>query len=278
MTHYDTLGVSKNASTEEIKKAYRRLASKHHPDKGGDKHKFQEIEEAYRVLSNPQTRAEYDNPAPNFGGFGGGGQPDIEDILRGFGGFGPFGTMFGDGFAQHRHHQRRNRTINLETVITLEEAFHGKEMVASITLPSGKEQVVNIKIPAGITDNTTLRLSGMGDDSIPHLPRGDVHLTVKLSHHTQFAREGDDLIMEKTLPVWSAILGDKFNVTTIDHRTLEINVPAGTQHDQFLSVQGAGMPNMRDARFKGRLLIRLKFTIPNDLTEEQKNLIRATIS
>lgn len=270
--HYSTLGVSRNASPDEIKRAYRKLAGKHHPDKGGDTQQFQKIEEAYRVLSDPNQKAEYDNP--QMGGFNQQGF-DFNDLFSQFGGFGgPFGDIFG----QRHHRPHRHRTINLEAVITLEEAFHGKDMVASVVLPSGKDQIINVKVPAGIQDNTTLRLAGMGDDSIPGIPRGDIHLTIKLSHHPRFFRDGDDLIAEQKLPIWSAILGDKFTITTIDGKHLEVTVPAGTSLDQIMSIQNAGMPNMRDSRFRGRLLVKLKFDVPSDLTEEQKNNIRKAIS
>lgn len=271
--HYSTLGVTRNASPDEIKRAYRKLAGKHHPDKGGDTSTFQQIEEAYRVLSDPNQKAEYDNP--QMGGFNQQGF-DFNDLFSQFGGFG--GHPFGDIFGQRHPRQHRHRTINLEAVITLEEAFHGKDMVASVVLPTGRDQIINVKVPAGIQDNTTLRLAGMGDDSIPGIPRGDIHLTIKLSHHSKFSRDGDDLIAEQRLPIWSAILGDKFTITTIEGKHLEVTVPAGTSLDQVMSIQNAGMPNMRDSRFRGRLLVKLKFDIPTTLTEEQKNNIRKAIS
>lgn len=269
--YYSTLGVDRSASDSDIKQAYRRMASQHHPDKGGDKHRFQEIQQAYATLSDPNKRAEYDNPQPQFGGGGFPGGHPFGDFFAHFGGH-PFGDIFG------HQQQRRNRTLNLETAISLDDAFNGKELVANVTLPSGRDQMINVKIPAGIQDGTTLRLSGMGEDSIPNMPRGDIHLTIRVNGHHEFQREGDDLIKEISLPVWSAILGDKIAVTTIDKKNLEVSIPPGTQFGQILAVQGSGMPSMNDPRFRGRLLIKLKLSIPENLSEQQKNLINQAIS
>jgi len=273
--HYQTLGIDRNANDDQIKKAYRRMASKHHPDKGGDTAQFQKIEEAYRVLSDPQKRSQYDNPQPQFqqGGFNFGGGHPFEDLFRHFGG-NPFGDVFG-GPPQRRP---QNRTLNVQTVISLEDAFHGKELIANIALPNGKEQMVNVKIPAGINDGTTLRLAGMGEDSVPGAPKGDIHLTVRIQEHPEFYRQGDDLVKELTLPIWDAIIGNKITVTTIDRRELEVTVQPGTQPDQTLAIHGAGMPNMNDSRFKGRMLLKLKFNIPTNLTDQQKQAIKAAIA
>ena len=187
--YYQTLGVEKSATEDEIKKAFRGLASKHHPDKGGDTAKFQEIQEAYGVLSDPQKRSEHDNPRPqanNFHGFAG----DFESM---FGHGSPFGDIFG---FRNQPQRQQNRTLQLQTVITLEEAFNGKEMVASLKLPSGRDQTLSINIPRGIHGNQTLRLNGMGDDSIPNVPRGDIMLNVQIAQHNMYERQGDDLIQE----------------------------------------------------------------------------------
>ena len=272
--HYSTLGVQRGASADDIKKAYRKMASQHHPDKGGDTQKFQQVEEAYRTLSDPDTRSQYDNPQSRGGEYhfhpGSGANP-FEDIFRHFGGAG-FGDIFG------RARAPRNRTLNIQAMITLEEAFYGKELVASMRMPNGKENIVNVKIPEGIQDGTVLRLAEMGEDDVPGAPRGDLHLTVRVQEHSEFHRQGDDLIKELVLPIWDAILGKKTIIKTIDNRELEITVPAGTQHDQILAVQNGGMPNMHDPRFKGRLLLKLKFTIPDNLTEEQKARIASAIA
>jgi curved DNA-binding protein len=270
---YNTLGVGKTATQEEIKSAYRKLASKHHPDRGGDTATFQKIQSAYDTLGDAEKRAAHDNPQPqyNFNGSRGGFPPGFEDLFGGMGG--PFGDMFG-----RRPQPTRNRTLNLQTQISLEEAFHGKELLANIQLPSGREQVLEVKIPPGVHDGTTLRLSGMGDDSVGNAPRGDIHLTVHISPHQIYQRQGDDLIKVLQINCLDAIIGKTMQFDTIDGKTLEITINPGTQHGQILAVQGYGMPNITNANMKGRLLLTISITVPTNLTETQKDLIKQIIS
>jgi len=272
MDYYSTLGVNKDTTQDEIKRAFRSLASKHHPDKGGDTAKFQEIQTAYATLSDPEKRAQYDNPQPQFsnGGFGGGVPPGFEDIFSHmFGGGNPF---FGQGFRQQP--PPRNRTLNIQTSITLEDAFHGKDMMANITLPSGRDQILEIKIPAGIADGTTLRLSGMGDDSQTNLPRGDIHLTVNVQPHKFFQRTNDDLNCTLNVGCIDAMIGRTIQIDTIDNKTLEVTIKPGTQHGQTMSAPGYGMPKMSDLRFKGRLLLHVNIVVPNNLSDAQKQILK----
>jgi len=270
--HYQTLGVDRNASQDDIKKAYRRMAAQHHPDRGGDTAKFQDVQAAYETLSDPGKRQQYDNPQPQ--GFPGGGfhfstsgfPPGFEDIFAHFGSS-PFSNMF------HQHRPQRNHTLNLQTTITLEEAFAGKDLVANVGLPSGREQTIEVKIPAGVQDGTVLRLSGMGDDTIQGIPRGDIHLTVSVAPHPKFQRQGDDLVTQLDVDCIDAMLGKKYMVSTIDGKTLELTVNPGTQHGQILSAAGYGMPKMADSRFKGRMLISVNIIIPKNLTEQQRQLL-----
>ena len=271
--YYNILGVDRSASQDDIKKAYRKLAAKHHPDRGGDTAKFQEISVAYDTLGDPDKRSQYDNPAPQGFQQYGGMPPGFEDILRGFGG-NPFGDIFGNRRAQ----SARNRTLNLQTQITLEEAFSGRELVANVQLPSGRNQTLEIKIPAGVRDGTTLRLAGMGDDTVSQLPRGDIHLTIQVIPHNRFHREGDDLIMKLDISCFDAILGTSVQFNSIDGKTLETNIPAGIQHGQLMNIQGQGMPNMSDIRMRGRLLIEIRIKIPTTLTDNQKEELRKIIS
>jgi DnaJ-class molecular chaperone len=268
--YYNTLGVHRGANQDEIKQAFRRMAAQHHPDRGGDTAKFQEVQAAYATLSDPEKRQQYDNPQPQFGGggfhFGGGVPPGFEDIFNAFGS-GPFGDMFGGRRPQ------RNRTLNMQTDISLEEAFSGKDLMATIVLPSGKEQLIDIKIPAGIQDGVTLRLASMGDDTIPNVPRGDIHLTVHVQPHSTFVRQGDDLIRNIDVSCIDAMLGKRITVTTIDGKTLEIELKPGTQHGQMLAANGYGMPNVNNHQFKGRMLVQINITIPV-LSEYQQDIIK----
>lgn len=264
--HYTTLGISNTASQDDIKHAYRKLASQHHPDKGGDVKRFQEIEEAYRILSDPAQRAKYDNPQPemHFGQM----PEHVQDMFsQMFGGNSPFDHIFG------RRQSFKNKSLNIQTTISLEEAFSGKDLMASLQLPSGNEQVVEIKIPAGIKDNSTIRLSNMGDDSIPNLPKGDLNLTVAVKPHDKFERQGDDLLTNIEITCIEAMLGKKVEIETLDKKILEVQINPGTQPGQILSVNGHGMPNVNDNRFRGRLLLLVGIKIPLNLTDHQKQLL-----
>lgn len=273
--YYNLLGVDRNASPDDIKRAYRKLAAQHHPDRGGDTAKFQEIQQAYDTLSDPEKRSQYDNPQPQGfpGGFhfhsGGGFPPGFEDIFNNF----PeaFGGMF-------RRAPARNKNLNIQTSITLEDSFFGKELIANINLPSGRNQTIEIKIPRGIQDGTTLRLSGMGDDSMPNMPRGDIHLTVKVQPSAEFQRQGDDLIKTLDINCLDAIVGKNLRIHTIDKKELEIKIHAGAQHGQIFSIHGYGMPNIQNNVMRGRLLVQINIIVPTNLSETHKDLIKQIIS
>ena len=192
--------------------------------------------------------------------------------------FGGGGSPFGEMFGQRRQQPVRNRTLNLQTQITLEEAFHGKELIATIQLPSGRDQVLEVKSPAGVSDGVTLRLAGMGDDSVSNAPRGDIHLSVHVIPHSAYQRQGDDLIRKLNVNCLDAILGKTMQFDTIDGRTLEVNIQPGTQHGQTLAVAGYGMPNMSNSFMKGRLLLQINITVPTNLTATQKELVKQIIS
>jgi len=277
MDYYNTLGISKEATQDEVKKAFRSLASKHHPDKGGDTASFQEIQEAYATLGDPEKRAAYDNPSPfgqdPFGGWQqantGGVPPGFEQFFHHFGP--DMGAMFG------RRHQR-NKNINLETVISLEEAFSGKEIIASYRLINHQERTFEVKIPAGINDGVVLRISGAGDNSFVGMPAGDAMLSVRIRPHSRFQRNGNDLIEQINITAWDAMLGKDIEVITIGGDKLTVQIKEGTQPDSFLRIQGYGMPVMNNPGIKGNHMILIKVSVPNNLTEYQKNTLRSIAS
>lgn len=268
MDYYSTLGVGRNASQDEIKSAYRKMAMKHHPDRGGDEATFKKISEAYDVLSDPQKKQIVDM----------GGDPNAQPGMGGGFNQGPFEFHFGSGnwndifsnfgFGGQQRQMQRNKTINIGVELTLKEVLTGKELDAEITIPGGRTKVININIPPGINEGQQIRYSGMGDNSIPHMPPGDLLVNVRIVNNTEFKREGDSLIVDRFVPVWDAILGCKIGVTTLDGKDLEISVPPGTQSDTVLSCKNEGLPSMRN-HVRGNLLIRIKVSIPRNLTNEQ---------
>ncbi|NBP58517.1 J domain-containing protein [bacterium] len=262
--YYDILGVDKNASPDEIKQAYRKLAGRHHPDRGGDTQQFQRIQEAYNTLGDPQKKQEYDTPKHFFQQehhFG-----DINDVFNHFMNFG-FGNQF------HRP-QQRNRSINLQTTVSLRDAFAGKDLMANFAMPNGQQQSINIKIPPGIEDGTTLRLHGLGDNTHPHMPRGDINLTVNIAPDPIYQRQGGDLIYRIEISCIEAMLGCKKIIPTIDNNSIEVNIHAGIQNEQVLNAQGHGMPIMRAPHIRGNLLMPIKINIPMQISEHQKSLLR----
>lgn len=282
MDFYSTLGINKNAGADEIKKAYRSLASKHHPDKGGDTAKFQEIQEAYATLSDPEKKAQYDNPAPQgyspFGQDPFGGWQGMNASPGGFEQFfHQFGPDLGNIFGQRRS-QARNRNINLETDISLEEAYNGKEIIASYRISTNEERTFEVKIPPGVHDGLTLRIGGAGDHSMRHLPPGDAMLTIHVRQHPRFQRNGNDIIEQVEISAWDAILGKDLEIETIGKTKLTIKINEGTQPDSMLRIQGYGMPDVRNPSFKGNHMIAIKIIIPTNLTEFQKNTLKSILS
>jgi DnaJ-class molecular chaperone len=272
MDYYSTLGLKRGASDAEIKKAYRSMAMKHHPDRGGDQNKFKEISTAYEALTDPDKKRIIDmggdpNAQP---GAGFGQSPfefhfntgNINDIFGNFG-FGGFGSQ----------PQRRNKSLNINVEVSLEDVLKGKDINAEIGIPGGKNKIINIAIPPGIENGQQIRYEGMGDNSIPSLRPGDLIVNVIVRPHPTFKREGTSLILEKEVAVYDAILGSFLEIKTLDDKTLSINIPPGTQPETVFSCKGEGLPHMR-TRQRGNLLIKIKVNIPKNLSARQLELIQ----
>ena len=275
MDYYSTLGLKRGASDAEIKKAYRSMAMKHHPDRGGDQARFKEIATAYETLSDPAKRRMIDSGMdPNQQGFHHQGQQNPFEFHFGTGNindiFGNFG-FGGGGFG--REPLRKNKTLNITIEITLEDVLQGKELNAEITIPGGKNKIINVVIPAGIEHGQQIRYEGMGDNSIQGLRPGDLIVNVLVKQHNQFQRDHTSLILEQQISVWDAMLGTTLTIQTLDNKTLNITVPAGTQPEAVLSCRGEGLPNMR-SRQRGNLLIKLKVHVPQNLTMDQRAQIK----
>jgi curved DNA-binding protein len=265
MDYYSTLGVQRNASQDDIKKAYRSMAMKHHPDRGGDEASFKKISEAYDVLSDPKKKEIFDlGGDPNRQAGGGFNQGPFEFHFN-HGNFDDLFNQFGFG----RQPMRRNKTLNINIDITLYDVLTGKELNAEITIPgTGKKKMINISIPAGIEHGQQIRYEGMGDDAIRDQRPGDLIVNVNIVQHPVFRREHNNIIIDKTVSVWDAILGCGAVIETLDGKTITLNIPPGTNHGTILSCRGEGLPILR-SRNRGNLLITIKVDIPKNLSQTQ---------
>jgi curved DNA-binding protein len=270
MDYYGLLGLKRGASDADIKKAYRSLAMKHHPDRGGDEKKFKDISVAYETLTNPEKKRIIDmggdpNAHPGAGGgFGQDGPFEFHFNSRNF------DDIFGFGFG--RQPMRKNKSLSINVQITLEDVLTGKDISAEIGIPNGKPKMINIQIPPGIEHGQQIRYEGMGDDSMKDVRAGDLIVNVYIQPHPTFVREGTSLIVNQEISAWAAMLGTNLEIKTLDKKTLNITIPPGTQPETILSCRGEGLPHMR-TRQRGNLLIKVKVSIPKNLTTEQKILI-----
>lgn len=260
MTYYDTLGVSKTASQDEIKKAYRKLAMKHHPDKGGDEHKFKEISVAYDTLSDPQKRAEYDQMLMGGSQIRFNNMNDFADMQDIFGNI--FGAHFGPGFANfNQQRQRRNRDLNIRCTISFKDSFTGKDLEATFPLPNGKKETVIINVPPGIETGQTMQYRGLGDNSLPDMPRGNLNVSVIVQPDPKFARRGDDICTTVEIDAIEAMVGCVKEVETVDGKKLQIKIRPGIEHGGEYSATGMGFQNPR-LRRTGNLIIIIVVKVP----------------
>jgi curved DNA-binding protein len=315
--YYQTLGVSRDASQEEIGKAFKKLARKYHPDLNPDnkeaEQKFKEVNEAYEVLKDPDKRKRYDQlgadwehgqhfePPPGYENvrftFGGGG-------AEGFGGSGFsdfFETLFGDIFQEARGGSRRSRSAGFggdpfgaftrssfggpgqamkgedartTLELSLEEAYRGgkkslslqEQTVGQDGRPTVRTKNLDVNIPAGVSDGSSIRLSGQGSPGPGGGQAGDLYLQVKLLPHHVFSVEGKNLILDLPLAPWEAALGTTVEVPTLDGR-VNMKIPAGTSSGQKLRLKGKGLGR---GSSKGDQLVRIQIKVPRSMSEDEK--------
>jgi curved DNA-binding protein len=285
--YYDILGVDEKATSADITKAFKDLAKKHHPDRGGDKDKFQEINEAHDTLKNSQKRHDYDTMR-KFGSrsTGGGGEHPFfnEDI------FGDFFSGFGNGdtggfrfnftgrdgderiFRNVRNQPRGNRNVQVRMAISIKEAMMHNEKTISYKLPSGREEFATVKIPAGVQHGVTFKFSGMGDDSIRNMPRGDLMVVMSVLDSDGYTRKGNDLFTDKTIDCFQAVRGHEFNLKTLDDKIIKVKVPAGTQPGTMLTLKGLGMPVHKTLNIRGNLYVKVHILIPQLSAQDLKKI------
>lgn len=280
MDYYSLLGVSRNVSDADLKKAFKAQSMKHHPDRGGDAEKFKEINEAYQVLKDPKKRSMYDqhgtadpqqfqqrqayNFSQNspFGGFSFTGNPeDLQDIF----------AAFGQGM-NTRYSPPKNKDIGLTYTLNFEDIFQDKLVTLQYGLPNGKKEIVDVKIPAGVKNGDTVRVTGHGDHTLKHLPKGNLILKIRVNGLKGWQREGDDIHTIKQISVLDLILGSQIDLTTPEGNSLKVKVPKGTQPGTVLSMAGYGVPNVNTSK-RGNLYLQLKGVVPK-FTDKQLDALR----
>ena len=271
---YETLGVPKGASDEEIKRAYRKLASQHHPDKGGDTRRFQEIQTAYDTLSDPQKRAQHDNPNPfqHFGGPNGshfefhfGGGP--EDLFQQF-----FSQGFPGGHPFQQRQPRRNKDLRVQLQINLASTLDPQRKTISVQTTKGDRYNVDVDIPRGVSDGTTIKYTQMGDNMFDTLTRGDLYVIITIQPDDRFELHGINVVTKIEIDSIDAMLGCDKIIAGIDGREYSIKIPQACQQGTKFGLQGQGLYQM-NTNHRGDLIAILDIRTPS-LTEQQLNILR----
>ena len=272
--YYDILGVNEQSTSADITKAFKDLAKQHHPDRGGTQEKFQEINEAHDTLKSSQKRHDYDSMRKFGGGTGGAQHPFFNEDIFGdiFSGFGQGGDMDFNGkfnFTGRNGNERTfrnmrqgNRSVNVRMAISIKEAMLKTEKTINYKLPSGREEFATVKIPAGVQHGVTFKYTGMGDDSIKNMPRGDLMVQMSVLDSDGYTRKGNDLYTDKTIDCFQAVRGHKIQLKTLEDSVITVNVPSGTQPGTLLMVRSKGMPIHKTIGIRGNLYVKIHVLIP----------------
>lgn len=275
--YYEVLGVPKAASADELKKAFRRAAVEHHPDKGGDEAKFKEVNEAYEVLSNSEKRQRYDQFGhAGVGGAasGGGGSPfggfQGQNVNFDFSDLGGFGDLFNSFFGGAQR-QRRGRDLQTIVELSFEEAIFGTEKEVKITHRSAnvKDGILKLKVPAGVDDGNTIRLREHGEH-ISDGPAGDLYVQIRVRPHKMFTREGSLILSAVHISMIDAALGTELDILTVDGQ-VRMKIPAGTQSGTDFKLSGHGVPIGQDRR--GAHIVTVIVDTPTKLSKRQQELL-----
>ncbi|MCU0353607.1 MAG: J domain-containing protein [Cytophagales bacterium] len=296
--YYKTLGVSKTATADEIKKAYRKLAVKYHPDKNKDdkqaEEKFKEVSEAYEVLGDPEKRKKYDAFGENWqhaqasgtagqgtGGFGGFGGFDFGGMgsgggFRNYSGDEPtfsefFEMLFGRRPGEPKtapNARRKGHDYRSELTVTLQEAYAGTERLIDVN-----NQKLRLKLKPGVADGQVIKLKEKGAPGTNGAANGDLYITIRVADDSYFDRQGDDLYTDIAVDLYTAVLGGKATVATLKGN-IKTDIPAGTEHGKVLRLKGMGMPVHGQPDVFGDLYVKVQVRMPQNLTEVEKNLFR----
>lgn len=308
-SYYDVLGVGRNATADEIKKAFRRKAAKLHPDAGGDEEEFKQLNEAYEVLKDPEKKKEYDTYGQYMGGaagqsyqgnpFGQGGNPFGQGNNPFGQGSNPFAgytteTRYSDSipsgwsqiFDSIRNGEgafgsswdvpetaRKGADITAELEVSFDDAFNGTTKTVTVRVPStGEKQTIKVKVPQGAVDGGKLRYHGKGEYGTGKGERGDLVLITKIRPDALYSRKGADVVMNLPVSLSEAALGCEVKVPAPDGTTVKVKVPAGTQSGKRLRVRDKGAKKVKGSGY-GSLVIVIEIVVPTDLNAAQRSAL-----
>lgn len=266
--YYNILGVDASASDDQIRQAYKKLAMQHHPDRGGNAARFQEIQEAYSTLTDSDKRAQWEQQRAFGGGHHPGGfgfsfnfGPDINDIIRGFHGG---GVHFGQGFRQ----QPRNRDLRVTIDLDLASTLQPQVQYVEINDTQNGKRTVQVNVPRGVQTGMQMRFPGHGETHVPNAPPGDLYVDFRIRPAAGFTIDGLNLCRKVTVNAIDAIIGTRISVTGLDGRSFELIIPSGTQPSTQFRLGNQGLWDINHPR-RGDLMIEIIIEIPRSVSQAQ---------